>query len=776
MRRLLKILGITIVSLIVLVIVAVVALTQLINPNDYKPQIEQMAMQKANLNVNIEGDLGWTFWPSLGVSIGKTEVRIADKEQLFAGIQQVNASVAVWPLLFGNVQVDGLSIDGLKVHLIKTKEGGNWTLIGSTTDTSKAATTPTKKPTTQSAPVQQPAGNSQSTLHIPVVIPEVTINNAEFTYDDNTSGTHLSVSQVNLHATDVNLADSTPFPLSLSLRYQDNTYRVDASLDANISLDLAGQHYRLAPMTLDATVKGATPKPVDIHLTQTLDANLSTGIVSLKDLILKAAGVTLNANVQIKGINDGKMQFGGQLKVAPFDANRLLAKLGMSTIKTANPKALSHIAVTAALKGPANSLMVNPLVVTLDSSTLKGTAGLANFNTGKILFDLALDKIALADYLPPKSTAQASAKTASSKTKSSSTKSHTGAATGGNAKVTKKANQPLSKAPLLPLDTLRGLRIDGRFQLGQFSLDTIKGSDIVVKVDAENGNIQLSKAKGKLLGGSFNLTAGLNASGKTPHLSANGSVSGLHLQPAAIYALNKDFIKGKLTTDFQFNADGNSQASLMQSATGKLGIEVKDIIIRGGNLQAALSAGIQQMLENKPALSQLLTNYQTNHQRLEDTKIADLTADGTLANQIITIKHIQAALRKGNINGDGWLNINNQDFDFQIGLQSDEISDSPYLQDVNWPIRCAGNLSGEPASWCGPDRDALGDIAEQALAKAAKHKVAEKLKEKLGIDAKGDTAKEMVENATKKKADEAKQKAKEKVKNKLQDKLNDLFH
>src|SRR5699024_10516712 len=101
MKRVIKIILIVIVALIVLLAAALFVITQVIDPNDFKPQIREQARAQANLDLSIPGELAWQFWPSLGVSLGRTEARIADQQALFAAIDSASVGVAVWPLLFG---------------------------------------------------------------------------------------------------------------------------------------------------------------------------------------------------------------------------------------------------------------------------------------------------------------------------------------------------------------------------------------------------------------------------------------------------------------------------------------------------------------------------------------------------------------------------------------------------------------------------------------------------------------------------------------------------
>lgn len=750
MRRFVKIIAGIIIALVVIIALALFALTQFVDPNDFKPQIRQVAHEQANLTLAIEGNLGWTFWPSLGVSIGKTEARIGDNKKLFAGIDQAEASVAVWPLLFGNVKLDGIKLDGLQLHLVQNKSGANWEQIG---PIDKKAATPAATTTAPKA--------DATPLEIPVTIPQVSISNAAISYDDNTSNTHINVSHINLDAKNVNLQSSAAFPVKLSLRYQDNSNRIDLSFTAQTSLDLANNHYRLAPMTLDAKIAGVVPKTVSVHLQQTVDANLDTGIVKLTDMALSAAGVKAGGHVNVAGLNDGKISLAGQLSIPPFDANKVLENIGHAPIKTSDPDALSQVSLNATFKGPAGSAMINPLVIKLDSSTLKGSAGLANIDTQQIVFDLALDKITLNNYLPPLDTAQ---KTTSAEAG--------GAATGGTSQVSKATTHPLSDAPLLPLDTLRSLNIDGKLAIGEAHFYTVSGKDLKVAVKANKGKLTAT-TNGQLLDGNFSVDSSLNAAGKQPQLAARGKIESLQIAPIVTLALGRKLLTGTVSTHFSGTAAGNTMQSLRNSADADFNLELKDATLKGTSLNDALAAGVNRLLGEYKGLLALLPKAQKLPRALhKDTEIVDLTANGKLKKQIVSLSQVKAQLNDGNINGHGWLNTNNRDFEFIFGMQSPKFSDSPYLKNTNWPIRCAGNLNGNTKRWCGPDRAGLKKIAKDALAKAASHKLAEKF----GIDAKGDTTKEVLQNAAKKKVEQEKKEAVDKLKNKLGDKLNSLFH
>ena len=740
MARAIKIFLIVIAALVVLLAATVFVVTQVIDPNDFKPQIREQAMAQANLDLEIPGDLAWQFWPSLGVSLGRTEARIAGEEELFAGINSASVGVAVWPLLFGQVEMDGVTLDGLEVNLVETADGANWEKIG-----------PQDGAEEETAPAEEEQPGESGGMDIPLTIPSVAITDGKIRYRNTTDGTDIRVEHFNFNAQDVSLEE--PFPMQMSLRYQDQSdMRVDLNLDTTLAADLDNNHFVLDPMTLDADIAGMTTNPVSVDLVQKLDVNLDEDRAQVTDLLLEAAGTRTTGNATVTCLT-GEMKVAGQINTEPFDANKALEAIGEEPIATRDDNALSKVALSATLDGPANSVMVNPLKVTLDSSTLTGTAGLENLESGKIVFDLNLDKITLDGYLPPQSDEQ-----------DSGAASGAGGGTGGKEGGTTQ----LSEAELIPVDSLRPLLLDGSLKIGELNYDTIQASNIVFNVDAKDGVLRLTKASGDTLQGGFNASGRLDVSGNTPRISFKQNVSSMQLQPVVAMALDKDLAKGIFSMDLDFSASGNSEKALVNSAKGNASMNLADGTVRGLNLYGTLVGGVNDMLGRFQGLSALIPNQESGKLPAalsEDTKIIDLTTKASLNQQVANLDSLEAKLDKGTLSGNGWMNMLTQEFDLKIGMQSPELGGSKYLEDVTWPLRCQGSLAGSPAKWCGPDKEGFAKIAQQAATNAAKGK----LKEKLGIDAEGDTTEEVMKNA-------AKKKAQEKIEEEMGDKLKGFFN
>jgi len=58
-------------GLLVLILLAVIIVVTVVDPNDYKPQIQEQVKKSINRDLVITGDLGWSFYPLLGFQSGQ---------------------------------------------------------------------------------------------------------------------------------------------------------------------------------------------------------------------------------------------------------------------------------------------------------------------------------------------------------------------------------------------------------------------------------------------------------------------------------------------------------------------------------------------------------------------------------------------------------------------------------------------------------------------------------------------------------------------------------
>jgi len=126
------------VALIVLVI-AIVAAT--FDPNKYKPEIVAAVKDKTGRTLAIEGNLGLSFFPSMGIAVGRVSLSEPSSSRIFARVEQAKIALALWPLLSKRVVVDRVALSGLALDLVQGKGGKTnfGDLAGSTAPGPKAA-------------------------------------------------------------------------------------------------------------------------------------------------------------------------------------------------------------------------------------------------------------------------------------------------------------------------------------------------------------------------------------------------------------------------------------------------------------------------------------------------------------------------------------------------------------------------------------------------------------------------------------------------------------
>ena len=122
--------------------------------------------------------------------------------------------------------------------------------------------------------------------------------------------------------------------------------------------------------------------------------------------------------------------------------------------------------------------------------------------------------------------------------------------------------------------------------------------------------------------------------------------------------------------------------------------------------------------------------------RFDQLKGSARVVDGVLNNDdlLITVPGIE-------LTGNGDVNLASQRFDYDVRARFVDTADAacdvnPRLERIPLPVRCEGQLSGDPRQWCTFDRQAfqrsLAELAKGELKNQAVEKLSEKIQEKLG--------------------------------------------
>ena len=118
-----------VLGLILLIVVTVVVAPFVIDPNDYRDQIQQVVKEKTGRDLLINGDLSLSVFPWVGVGINDVSLSNAEgfKAKHFAEIKEANVKVKLLPLLSQQVEVSTVVLKGVSLNLEKNKAGKtNW--------------------------------------------------------------------------------------------------------------------------------------------------------------------------------------------------------------------------------------------------------------------------------------------------------------------------------------------------------------------------------------------------------------------------------------------------------------------------------------------------------------------------------------------------------------------------------------------------------------------------------------------------------------------------
>src|SRR5262245_22394000 len=128
LRIVLAVLG----GIIVLVVVAAIILINTFDPNSLKDNLQAWVEENTGRQLNIEQDIELSLFPWFAVQTGG--ISLSDDpafgQRDFVRIESMSAGVRVWPLLKRQVEIGGVTLDGVLLNLGVDAAGrGNWSTL-----------------------------------------------------------------------------------------------------------------------------------------------------------------------------------------------------------------------------------------------------------------------------------------------------------------------------------------------------------------------------------------------------------------------------------------------------------------------------------------------------------------------------------------------------------------------------------------------------------------------------------------------------------------------
>ncbi|WPN57672.1 AsmA family protein [Pseudomonas sp. P9_31] len=722
-----KILGLVLLGLLLIIVALGFALTHLFDPNDYKDEIRQIARDKAHIELTLNGDIGWSLFPWLGLELHEASVAtLAKPTEPFADLQMLGLSVRVIPLLRREVQMSDVRVEGLNLRLNRDKDGhGNWEDIGkvpapatATTSATPAATTGEPAPTT-TAQAEKPA------QPIRLDIDSLTVNNARVEYSDEKTGKQFSAESIQLSTGPVHDSTNIPIKLTAFLGTNQPVLRVRTELAGELRFERALQRYKFEDMKLSGEVSG-----------DPLQGKTMTFAAQGQLLLDKAAnvaewtGIKISAN-QLRALGELKAndldktpQISGGLSIAQFDLAKFVDSIGQKLPAMAEGS-LSKVELSSHVAATPTSLSLDNINLKLDDSNFSGRIAVEDFSKQSLRANLKADTFNVDRYLPPKS-AEANSATQVRKAEVASTEADALAGAGSTPLPPSPTKGPWSTERLLPVERLSKLDVDVDLTFGQLTLDKLPIQNAVLKATGQDGLLTLKNLRGDLYDGNFEAKGTLDVRQPVPALNMQTRISKVPLEKILESQGKNPPVKGLVTLDSALTGSGNSQSALVDSLNGNASFVISNGVLLNANLEQQLCKGIATL--NRKTLS--------GEPRGKDTPFEELKGNLTFRNGVASNPDLKVRIPGMTVNGNGDIDLRVLGMDYRVGIivEGDK-SDMPdpacqvgerYVG-IEWPLRCRGPLE-LGAKACRLDNERMGQVAS----KLAGERISEKIDEKLG--------------------------------------------
>jgi len=712
----------TVLVLLALVLVGGAIFVMTFDPNRYKDDIERLVKERTGRTLKLSGDLAVAVWPSLGAKVGGVTLSERGQDAQFLVLDSAHASVALMPLLRGEVIVDGVSVAGLKAQVVKDKDGrfNFQDLLGE------------DKPAAQK-PAPEKKGEGGEPVKFDIA--GVRIERSAVSYRDLASGQEFALEDLNLSVG--RIAERADGKLDLAVKVTGKNPAVDARVElaSDYRFDLPAKSYALSK--LDATVTGAAAGltnlqvnakgdvaanpdkneyrvnglSVDFKGMQGKDAlEAKLGAPSLVIAADTAKGEAVNAEFRLKGESrsvEALLKLSGvQGSAKALVVPQFTAEVAMTD--PALPMKSIKVPVSGSLRADLDKQTADAdIKAKIDDSNLQAKLGLAKFSPPAYRFDVNIDQLNLDRYFPPAEKA---------------------AAAGPSSKESpgKTADTPVD------LSALKGLDANGKVQVGALQARGLKLADVKAEVRAADGRAEIAPHSANLYGGSVAGAIAAQADGN--RVTVKEKLTGINIGPLLRDFAQQDRLEGRGNLSLDVAAAGPTVEAIKKALAGSARIDLKDGAIKGVNIAQVL----------RKAKSRLSGEQSEAASQTEKTDFSEFTASFTIKNGVAHNEDLDVKSPLVRITGRGDIDIGNSRIDYVTKAavvattQGQGGADLAELKGLTVPVHLSGpfdNLSYKVNYGA-----VAADLAKSRAGEKVKEKVEERreeIKERLGDRLKG---------------------------------------
>ncbi|EIV8468788.1 AsmA family protein [Vibrio vulnificus] len=673
---------------IAVVVMAAIALVTLVNPNQFKPLITEQVAKQTGLELVIEGDIEWQFFPSIGFSLGKTELKNPQgfsQENLFK-VESVGIDISVMPLLDKVLQIGDVRLDGAEFHLETRKDGQK--NIDALTQQQKAQQETVQQevssePTTDAS--QQPGAAADWRMELA----GITVSNAKLVNQDRQAGTSLELYDVNFSLSEFAFDQWTKAEFSAKGKNNQQQFSANGKLEFQLAQDFSS--YALRNIELNSQFSDPATKMDTIKLVlDTFEFDKDNALTF--EIKGQASGMELSAN------GSAQLHVDAAISTVMVKAFQLESQLNGKSLPQSPMKVAMSSEVTFDVPSSHLSLVLNKL--TANAIALDGKADVTLAEIPKVRFSLHGPEIDLDEFLGLTQPSQETASTNSSNDKNA---------------------HPEANNEVEPdLSALKTLDVIGQVSIDKFKANNAKLQNVITKFTVNRGIATLDRFDANLYQGSINASAKLDARRSPATYSVKKRIKGVQVQPLLVDVAQNDKLEGTGNIDVDVKGSSLTPSGIQKNLVGTVEINFADGAVNGINVAQMIRKNYAKIKGKKLDATD----------GVQKTDFSSMTATLTLNKGKVTTNnmHMQSPLLR--IRGKGEANYINQTVDFTVStsivgsLEGQGGKDIDELRDVTIPI----NISG---SWADPKfKLVFDDVLKQKAQKEIDRGV-EKLTDKI---------------------------------------------
>ena len=754
-------------GIVLLLVITIGVILMVVDPNDYRDEITQAVKTETGRDLTV-ANMSLDVFPRLSINLEKASLSNAEgfTASEFVAVEKVQIGAAILPLLSKKLEVETLTLHGLKLNLEKDAQGKtNWD------DLTSANKEPEAKDDNQA---QEDHANPLSKLSS-LNFGGIDIKDGQVVWNDVQNEQNVTLSNFNLTTGSITFGEFFDVAMSADTAIKQPQINNAIQLNLKAKLEQSGD-YALKDLNIENLTTGAGIPVEKVKTTLALPAfDLNGKQLTIANLTFEF-DVTGGKDFPITAVN-GATQISnlkGEIEKQQFNIENIQLQSdlqgdvipgGKGSINLSSPIAMDLQAQTL----NAANIELNALNIAvkadakvdqmIDAPVANANLKITQFDLRKLLTDMQITLPEMSDANTLKSVSTSLNLAFAQKpetikvnnlklklddsnlTGSAAVKGFSNPAIAYNLNLdqinvnrylpAKETTAPATeKAPAeqdakieLPKEQLRKLNIDGTIKVGKLTYDNLKPSNILVTTKAAKGDIRVSPIQADVFKTRVNASAGLNVAGEVPIYKAQTNTKNLPIGEVLIAFTGDDKISGTGTLNADITTSGERVSEFKKTLNGTVSANLTDGAVKGFNLAQAI----------RSAKAKLGGKTEAASSTEEKTDFSELDAKFTIKNGVVNTETLSAKAPFMRINGSGTVNLPKESLDYLVKTKivaSDKGQGGEELKDLNGltiPVKLKGSYLDPKISL---DLESLVEQKAKAEIEKKKEKVVEDVKKK----------------------------------------------